>query len=115
MFKPVRRDAKSVALMFLECTKVVSRIHILERGKEVAEAQVVSFDELMSGWMKKEEKLLASLKGRVLYGFTSSLGPVLLLPRPSVFIVPALFGQPYMENLMMPKRTLLKCNVIWRS
>jgi hypothetical protein len=33
-----RRDTESVARACLECTKVVSRLHILEREKEVAEA-----------------------------------------------------------------------------
>lgn len=69
------RDAESVALVRLECTKVVSRLHVLEQGKEVPEARVVALEEEMSGPVKKEEKLLASLEGRVLYGFTLEPSP----------------------------------------
>jgi hypothetical protein len=40
-----RRDADLVALVRLECTKAVSRLRILERGKEVVEARVMALEE----------------------------------------------------------------------
>lgn len=72
--------------MRLECTKAVSRLRVLERGKDVVEAHVVAFEEEMSSRAKKDDKLLASLEGRVLYGFTPEPAPI--VARQTFLVVP---------------------------
>lgn len=61
-----RRDTESVALAHLESAKVNSHLRILERGKAIAEARVMTLEEELNGRTKKEEKLLASLQGNLL-------------------------------------------------
>jgi hypothetical protein len=58
-----RRDAESTTVARLKNVKRDSFLHIIERGKEVAEAHVMTLEEELGGRTKKEEKPMASLQG----------------------------------------------------
>lgn len=55
-------DAESMAVAQLKNVKRDSFLYIVERGKEVVEAQVMTLEEELAG-RTKEEKPMASLQG----------------------------------------------------
>lgn len=70
----------------LECVKVNSRLHILERGKEVTEAQVMVLEEELGG--RVEEERVRASKGRTFTPLLHDLSPIVTPFHPLHFPYP---------------------------
>lgn len=62
-----RSDADSMTLARVQSMKASSHLRILERGKEVVEAQVAVLEEELGSQTKKEEKFLPYMQDNTFY------------------------------------------------